>query len=63
MTIWTVGIVQHASAARGHRPGRCMAMSPKRSNAKRPKERSDNVVILYAILFCILLVVYIRYIM
>lgn len=38
-------------------------MSPKRSNAKRPKQKSDNIVILYAILFCIVLVVYIRYIM
>ncbi len=38
-------------------------MSPKRPNARGPKEKSDNIVILYSIIFCIVLVVYIRYIM
>lgn len=38
-------------------------MKPKRSGNKRSKQKSDNIVILYSILFCIVLVVYIRYIM
>ena len=37
---------------------------PKRpSKPARRREKSDNIVILYSILFCIALVVYIKYIM
>lgn len=38
-------------------------MKQKGSGNKRPKQKSDNIVILYSIIFCIILVVYIRYIM
>lgn len=38
-------------------------MSSRRPKAKGPKGKSDNIVILYSIIFCIALVVYIRYIM
>jgi hypothetical protein len=38
-------------------------MSQKGAGNKRRKPKSDNIVILYAIIFCIVLVVYIRYIM
>ncbi len=38
-------------------------MSRRQPSGKGPKRKSDNIVILYAIVFCIVLVVYIRYIM
>lgn len=38
-------------------------MSRRRPQAKGFKEKGDNIVILYSIIFCIVLVVYIRYIM
>lgn len=38
-------------------------MTPRQQQPKRPKQKSDNIVILYSIIFCIILVVYIRYIM
>jgi hypothetical protein len=38
-------------------------MSPRQKSGKGPKRKSDNIVILYSIIFCIVLVVYIRYIM
>ena len=38
-------------------------MKSRRSASKGPKQKSDNIVILYSIIFCIALVVYIRYIM
>ncbi len=38
-------------------------MKSRRSTPKGPKQKSDNIVILYSIVFCIALVVYIRYIM
>jgi len=38
-------------------------MSRRKASEKGPKRKSDNIVILYSIIFCIVLVVYIRYIM
>lgn len=38
-------------------------MNRRQAPGKGPKRKSDNIVILYAIIFCIVLVVYIRYIM
>jgi hypothetical protein len=38
-------------------------MSPRRPKAKKPKEKGDNIVILYSVIFCIVLVIYIRYIL
>ena len=38
-------------------------MSPRKASGKGPKRKSDNIVILYSIIFCIVMVVYIRYIM
>lgn len=38
-------------------------MSPRQASGKGPKRKSDNIVILYSVIFCIVLVVYIRYIM
>ena len=38
-------------------------MKRRGTGGKLPKEKSDNIVILYSIIFCIALVVYIRYIM
>jgi hypothetical protein len=38
-------------------------MPQRQTSPKRPKEKSDNIVILYAVIFCIVLVVYIKYIM
>lgn len=38
-------------------------MSRRQASGKGPKRKSDNIVILYSIIFCIVVVVYIRYIM
>ena len=38
-------------------------MAEQRQKTKKPKQKNDNIVILYSIIFCIILVVYIRYIM
>ena len=38
-------------------------MNQRSSKPRKPREKSDNIVILYSILFCIALVVYIKYIM
>jgi hypothetical protein len=38
-------------------------MSPRRPGPEKPKEKGDNIVILYSVLFCIVLVIYIRYIL
>lgn len=38
-------------------------MKGRSGSPKGPKQKSDNIVILYSVIFCIVLVVYIRYIM
>jgi hypothetical protein len=38
-------------------------MSRRKAPGRGPKQKSDNIVIVYSIIFCIVLVVYIRYIM
>lgn len=38
-------------------------MAKRATGPRRPREKGDNIVILYSILFCIALVVYIKYIM
>lgn len=38
-------------------------MSPQKRAGKRKKGISDNMVIVYSVIFCIFLVIYIRYIM
>ena len=38
-------------------------MARRPTNRKRPSDKGDNIVILYSVLFCIALVVYIKYIM
>ena len=43
--------------------GRYTGMKRGQSAPKKPKGKSDNIIILYSIIFCIALVVYIRYIM
>jgi hypothetical protein len=38
-------------------------MNQRQPAPRRPKAKSDNMIILYSVIFCIALVIYIRYIM
>lgn len=35
----------------------------RQGGARGPKQKNDNIIILYSIIFCIVLVIYIRFVM